>query len=89
MTKFATNLIGYSGASIENLVNQAALKAANDGDVSVQMKHLDWARVKNELGREKNKKGDFVEDLEELKNTAYHEAAHTIVAHYLKVPYYG
>ncbi|XP_075245835.1 uncharacterized protein LOC142339579 [Convolutriloba macropyga] len=53
------------------------------------MKHLDWARNKQELGREKNKKGDVVEDEFELKRTAYHEAAHTIVAHYLDVPYRG
>ena len=34
--KFATNLIGYSPVAIENLINQAALKAANDGDQCIK-----------------------------------------------------
>ena len=82
--KFATNLIGFSGAGIENLINQAALRAANEGATLVTLNDLDWARTKVEMGRERIFNGTE----RELRNTAYHEAGHTLVAHFLNYPYY-
>ena len=40
------------GADLENMVNQAALKAAIDGDSSVCMKHMDYAKDKVLMGKE-------------------------------------
>merc|ERR1711936_1266376 len=53
LKKLANNLIGFSPAAIDNLVNQATLNAANEGDEKVTMKNLEWARLKLEMGRAK------------------------------------
>jgi ATP-dependent metalloprotease FtsH len=85
LEKLATSLFGYTGAAIENLVNQAALRAANTNSDRVMLQHLNWARDKIDLGRERK----VHEDVGEQKNTAYHEAAHTAVAHFLGCPIYS
>jgi ATP-dependent metalloprotease len=35
---------GFSGAQLENLVNQAAVKASSDGSTMVNLKHIEWAK---------------------------------------------
>lgn len=47
----ARGTVGFSGAELENLVNQAALKAAVDGKDMVTMKELEFAKDKILMGR--------------------------------------
>lgn len=48
----ARGTVGFSGAELENLVNQAALKAAVDGKEMVTMKDLEFAKDKILMGKE-------------------------------------
>ncbi|XP_043197197.1 ATP-dependent zinc metalloprotease YME1L-like [Amphibalanus amphitrite] len=77
----ARGTIGFTGADIENMVNQAALRAAILQASSVCMKHLDWARDKVIMGAERKAR---IPDEETNLNTAYHEGGHTLVAHFTK-----
>ncbi|PVD35881.1 hypothetical protein C0Q70_02850 [Pomacea canaliculata] len=77
----AKGTTGFTGADLENMVNQAALKAAIDGAVTVTMEHFDFARDKVIMGPAKKSK---ILDEETNLTTAYHEAGHTLVAFYSK-----
>ncbi|XP_074107290.1 ATP-dependent zinc metalloprotease YME1L isoform X1 [Cotesia typhae] len=72
---------GFTGADIESMVNQAALKAAIDGADYVTMDHLEKAREKVIMGPELKGR---MPDLEENRITAYHEAGHALVSFYSK-----
>ncbi|KAA0704718.1 ATP-dependent zinc metalloprotease YME1L1 [Triplophysa tibetana] len=77
----ARGTVGFSGAELENLVNQAALKAAVDGKKHVTMKELEFAKDKILMGPERRS----VEiDQKNKQITAYHESGHAIVAYYTK-----
>uniref|UniRef100_A0A667ZNE5 ATP-dependent zinc metalloprotease YME1L1 n=1 Tax=Myripristis murdjan TaxID=586833 RepID=A0A667ZNE5_9TELE len=77
----ARGTVGFSGADLENLVNQAALKAAVDGKDMVTMKELEFAKDKILMGPERRS----VEiDKRNKLITAYHESGHAIVAYYTK-----
>lgn len=77
----ARGTVGFSGAELENLVNQAALKAAVDGKEMVTMKDLEFAKDKILMGPERKS----VEiDKKNKTITAYHESGHAIVAYYTK-----
>ena len=54
--KIARGTTGFTGADIENLVNQAALKAAKDGSAVVTMSHMEFAKDKVIMGKSKSKK---------------------------------
>ncbi|CAI5444041.1 unnamed protein product [Caenorhabditis angaria] len=73
---------GFTGADIENMVNQAALKAATDNAVEVTMGYLDEARDRVLMGPART--GGRIPDEEANRNTAYHEAGHTLVSIYTK-----
>uniref|UniRef100_A0A0K8SB95 AAA+ ATPase domain-containing protein n=1 Tax=Lygus hesperus TaxID=30085 RepID=A0A0K8SB95_LYGHE len=77
----ARGTTGFTGADLENMVNQAALKAAIDGAESVTMKYLENARDKVLMGPERKSR---IPDEETNEITAYHEGGHTIVAYYTK-----
>ncbi|XP_061442668.1 ATP-dependent zinc metalloprotease YME1L1 isoform X2 [Rhineura floridana] len=77
----ARGTVGFSGAELENLVNQAALKAASDGKDMVTMKELEFSKDKILMGPERRS----VEIDDRNKTiTAYHESGHAIIAYYTK-----
>lgn len=82
ISKLARGTIGFSGADIENMVNQAALKAASEAASYVTLRHLDEARDRILMGPARLKGRH--PDEEENRNTAFHEAGHAIVAIYTK-----
>ncbi|HOJ52323.1 MAG TPA: ATP-dependent zinc metalloprotease FtsH [Syntrophales bacterium] len=71
---------GFSGADIENLVNEAALYAARQGKDRVELNDFEYAKDKVLMGTER--RSMVISDAEK-KNTAYHEAGHTLVARLL------
>ncbi|XP_039645952.1 ATP-dependent zinc metalloprotease YME1L1-like isoform X2 [Perca fluviatilis] len=77
----ARGTVGFTGAELENLVNQAALKAAMDEKEMVTMKDLEFAKDKILMGPER-KSVDI--DKKNKTITAYHESGHAIVAYYTK-----
>uniref|UniRef100_A0A674PPH0 ATP-dependent zinc metalloprotease YME1L1 n=1 Tax=Takifugu rubripes TaxID=31033 RepID=A0A674PPH0_TAKRU len=77
----ARGTVGFSGADLENLVNQAALKAAVDGKDMVSMKELEFAKDKILMGPERR---SAEIDIRNKRITAYHESGHAIVAYYTK-----
>ncbi|KAM9774925.1 ATP-dependent zinc metalloprotease YME1L1-like isoform 1-T1 [Syngnathus typhle] len=77
----ARGTVGFTGAELENLVNQAALKAAMDGKEMVGMKDLEFAKDKILMGPERR---SVVIDKKNKTITAYHESGHAIVAYYTK-----
>ena len=68
---------GFTGADLENLVNEAALLAARLEKEKIEMVDLEQAKDKVLMGVERK---SMIIPLEERKNTAYHEAGHTLVA---------
>ncbi|XP_015919299.2 ATP-dependent zinc metalloprotease YME1L [Parasteatoda tepidariorum] len=77
----ARGTTGFTGADLENMVNQAALRAAIDQEHSVTMSYLENARDKVLMGPERKSR---IPDEEANVITAYHEAGHALVAHYTK-----
>jgi cell division protease FtsH len=72
---------GFSGADLENLMNEAAILAARKNEKQIKMEDLNNAVEKVLLGPER--KGRILND-NEKKITAYHEAGHAILGHLLK-----
>jgi len=72
---------GFTGADLANLVNEAALNAARYNRKTVAMLDFEWAKDKVLMGTERR---SIVMSNEEKRNTAYHEAGHTLVG--IKVP---
>jgi cell division protease FtsH len=68
---------GFTGADLENMVNEAALMAARRGKDKVEMVDFEDAKDKVMMGAER--KSMIISD-EEKKTTAYHESGHTLVA---------
>jgi cell division protease FtsH len=68
---------GFTGADLENLVNEAALLAARLDKDHVEMVDMEQAKDKVLMGVERK---SMIIPLEERKITAYHEAGHTLVA---------
>lgn len=77
----AHGTVGFTGADLENLLNEAALLAAKRNKKAITMVEIDEAVVKVEVGTEK-KSHKYTE--KEKKMTAYHEAGHAVVAYYLE-----
>ncbi|KAA8648690.1 hypothetical protein EYZ11_010265 [Aspergillus tanneri] len=70
---------GFSGADLENLINQAAVYASRNKKSKVSAKDLDWAKDKIMMGAEARSR--IIQDKDKLL-TAYHEAGHALVAYF-------
>ncbi len=67
---------GFSGADLENLVNESALMAARSDKQQIEMSDIEKAKDKVLMGRERK---SMVISEQDRRITAYHEAGHTIV----------
>ncbi len=74
-TTVARRTVGFSGADLENMLNEAAIKAARENKKEIGMEDVEEAALKVKLGSEKRR--DQAE--EDKLMTAYHEAGHAIV----------
>lgn len=77
LDQIARGTPGFSGADLANLVNEAALLAARKSKSKVEMSDFESAKDKVLMGVER--KSMIISETEK-KNTAYHEAGHTLVA---------
>jgi len=68
---------GFCGADLENLVNEAALMAARHNKRMVEMSDFEHSKDKVLMGSERK---TLVIDEDEKRNTAFHEAGHTLIA---------
>jgi cell division protease FtsH len=80
MAVIARGTPGFSGADLENLVNEAALIAAREDARSVGQTHFDRAKDKVIMGTERK---SMVISEDEKRTTAYHEGGHTLAAWHL------
>ena len=78
--KIAQTTVGFTGADLANLLNEAALIAARKAKTLIGMGDIDDAMIKITVGTQKKK--NKIKDSEKRK-TAYHEAGHAILAHIL------
>lgn len=77
LTIIARGTPGFSGADLENLVNEAALIAARRGKTAIEMEDFEHAKDKVLMGVERR---SMIIPFEERKIAAYHEAGHALVA---------
>lgn len=80
LLKIAQQTPGFSGADLENLMNEAAILAARNDKKTISMDMVEQAVEKVALGPEKKSR---VLSEEEKKITAYHETGHAVVGHLL------
>ena len=76
----ARSTVGFTGADLENLLNEAALLAAREGKSKIGLKDIDNAFLKVIMGNEKKNR---VITEHERKITAYHEAGHALTSRVL------
>ncbi len=77
--KVAKRTVGFSGADLENMLNEAAITAARRNKKAIDMRDLEEAATKVKLGPEKKR----LQSDEDKKITAYHEGGHAIVSWYM------
>ncbi|TFK76445.1 ATP-dependent peptidase [Pluteus cervinus] len=70
---------GFSGADLQNMVNQAAVQASKEGAGEVGLKHFEWAKDRILMGAER--RSQYIDSKAKLA-TAYHEGGHALVALY-------
>ncbi|MBQ7919513.1 MAG: ATP-dependent zinc metalloprotease FtsH [Lachnospiraceae bacterium] len=80
LKKVAQTTAGFTGADLENLLNEAAIRAAKENRVFVKQEDIEKSFIKVGIGTEK--KSRIVAE-KEKKITAYHEAGHAILFHVL------
>ncbi len=74
--KAAKRTVGFSGADLENMLNEAAILAARLNKKAIDMSDIEEAATKVKLGPEKKR----LQSDEDRKMTAYHEAGHALVS---------
>ena len=75
----ADRTVGFSGADLENMLNEAAIAAARNDKTEISMDDIEEAATKVKLGPAKKR----LQSDEDKRLTAYHEAGHAIVTHFL------
>ena len=80
LKQIAQTTAGFTGADLENLLNEAAIQAAKDEHAFIRQADIKKAFIKVGIGAEK--KSRIISD-KEKKITAYHEAGHAILFHVL------
>jgi len=75
LDRLAKRTVGFSGADIENLLNESAIIVAKANRKSIEFNDLEEAANKVQIGPAKKRK----RTKEELRKTAYHEAGHALV----------
>ena len=76
----AKNTAGFSGADLENVMNEASLLAARRNKQEINMQDVEDAMIKVTMGPEKRSRA---RSEKENKLVAFHEAGHAVVSHYL------
>ena len=79
LSTIAKSTAGFTGADLENLLNEAALLAARKDHKSITMEEIEEATIKVVVGTEKKSR---VMTNKEKKLTAYHEAGHAIATYF-------
>ena len=79
--KIAQTTIGFTGAELANLMNEAALRAAKKNKALIGMEDIEESYMKLLLGPQKKSKMRSAED---NKLCAYHEAGHAVASYYCK-----
>ncbi len=77
--RVADRTVGFSGADLENMLNEAAIGAARNDKTEISMVDIEESATKVKLGPAKKR----LQSDEDKKITAYHEAGHGIVTHFL------
>lgn len=75
----ARRTVGFSGADLENMLNEAAIKVAREGRSLINFADIEDSATKVKLGPEKKR----MQSEYDREMTAYHEAGHAIVTHFL------
>lgn len=75
--RVAKRTVGFSGADLENMLNEAAIATARENREGINYADIEEASLKVKLGPSKKR----LFDEEERKMTAYHEAGHAVIAH--------
>ena len=76
--KIAKRTVGFSGADLENMLNEAAILAARGNKKAIETEDIEEAAVKVKLGPERKR----FQSEEDKKLTAYHEAGHALVNYF-------
>ncbi len=77
LANIAKSTVGFSGADLENMLNEAAIRIAREGRSEIVMEDIEEASLKVKLGPSKKR----LQNELERKMTAYHEAGHAVLAH--------
>lgn len=77
--RVAKRTVGFSGADLENLLNEAAISIARNNRKEITAQDIEEAALKVKLGPEKKR----LQSEHERKMTAYHEGGHAILSHFL------
>jgi cell division protease FtsH len=79
LESIARRTVGFTGADLANMLNEAAILAAREDKKAIDPKDLEEAATKVKLGPQRKR----MQSEEDRKLAAYHEAGHAVVGHYL------
>lgn len=80
LKKIAQTTVGFTGADLENLLNESAIACAKEGRKFIEQEDISKSFIKIGIGKEKKSK---IVSEKDKKITAYHEAGHAILFHVL------